>query len=119
MKFLRSKKGFTVIELVVTMAIMGILSMSVAGLVRTGLSSYKHISSDMSYETEARAALSLITVQIRQHDETDAIAVDSANKKIKLKDAPGNSAGTIIWFEDGTVYSVKTRQCKFRAGSRG
>ena len=98
MRFLKNKKGFSFIELVVVMAVFAILGAAVSGLVKTGLNSYGNISSDMSSETEARTALSLVTVQIRQHDATGAITVNS-DTSLTLSDPDMR-----IWFEDGYLW---------------
>lgn len=110
MRFLKNKKGFTLLELIVAMVVLVLLGAMVGGLVKTGLSSYTHISSDMEYETEARTAMSLITVQIRKHDQTGAIAVDSVNKKLTFFETPSlpaSSAGSVIRFDsdDNILYS--------------
>ena len=110
MRFLRNKKGFTLIELVVAMVVFAILGGAVAGMIQSGLNSYGKISDDIYTETEARTALSLITVQIRQHDATDAITVDTPNKVIRLRNNPASAtdlSGTVIWFSVDTLYSAQ------------
>jgi prepilin-type N-terminal cleavage/methylation domain-containing protein len=88
LKRLKNKKGFSFLELVIAMAIMGLLGTMVVGLVKTGLTSSGRIRDDMSSETEARAALSLITVQLRRHDATGAIRIDTVNEEIELLKNP-------------------------------
>jgi len=105
MRFLRDKKGFTLIELVVAMVVFAILGGAVAGMIQAGLNSYSRISDDMYTETEARTVLSLVTVQLRQHDATGAIVVDEAQKVIGLRDDPSLPGGTIIWFSGNTLYT--------------
>lgn len=107
MRMLKNRRGFTLIELVIAMAVLAILGGAIAGVLQTGLRSYSRISESMYTETEARTALSLVTVQIRQHDATDAITVDAANDIIRLKDDPAYDAGTVIWLEDGTLYCTQ------------
>lgn len=107
MRVLRKSGGFTLMELVVAMAIFAILGSTIAGLLKTGLSSYHSISRDMYNETEARTALSLISVQLRQHDITGAITVDTENKILRLKDNPSANSGTVIWFSDHKVYTAE------------
>ena len=104
MRFLRNKKGFTLIELIVAMVVFAILGGAVAGMIQAGLGSYGRISDDMYTETEARTALSLVTVQIRQHDATDAISVNS-DTAIGFMDAPPLPGGTVIWFSGDTLYT--------------
>ena len=105
------KKGFTLIELVVALAISAILGVILVSTVRTGLASYKFVDSDMMSESEARAALSLVTVQIRRHDATGAILLGSEeedNGVIKLIDDPTlpaeeQSYSVIFFTEDGVL----------------
>lgn len=106
MRLLKNKKGFSFIELVVVMAIMSIVGTAVAGLLRTGLSASGRISENMATETEARTALSLITVQLRQHDATGAIHVKS-DKEVWLYDDSDAMTGTAVLFKDGGLYSYK------------
>jgi prepilin-type N-terminal cleavage/methylation domain-containing protein len=100
MRFFKNKKGFTLIELLVSMMVLAILGAMVTALVRTGLSSSGRIATDMAQETEARTAMSLVTVQIRKHDETGAIRMGSSD--VTFRDYPGSS-GRKIWFEDGAL----------------
>lgn len=91
-----NKSGFTIIELVVAMAIMGILGGVVASLVTLGTSSYKKINTDLDYQTQARTAMSFLTVQLRQHDEAGLVS---------LTDGSGVETDTFtgsgkIWFFD-------------------
>ena len=86
------------------MAIMSIVGATVAGLLRTGLSASGRISEDMAYETEARTALSLITVKLRQYDATGAIDVISSDQ-VWFYDNIENKSGTAIRFKDGGLYS--------------
>lgn len=107
MKLLKNKKGFTFTELIVVMAIMSIVGAAVAGLLRTGLSASGRISEDMAYETEARTALSLITVQLRQHDATGAILVKSPTEVWMYDGDPADKTGICIIFKSGGLYSYK------------
>ncbi len=102
----RNKKGFTFIELVVAMAVSAILGVILVTTLQTGIVSYKNISYDMITETEARAALSLITVQIRQHDQTGAIRVlgETSLQFIDDPDLP-NSSYSVVTYESGKLVS--------------
>jgi prepilin-type N-terminal cleavage/methylation domain-containing protein len=113
LKRLKNKKGFSFLELVIAMAIMGLLGTMVVGLVKTGLTSSGRIRDDMSSETEARAALSLITVQLRRHDATGAIRIDTVNEEIELLKNPNAAPpahlnGTVISYGGGDVYAQDT-----------
>ena len=101
MRQIHNNKGFTFIELVIAMAVMAILGAAVTGLVRTGLSSYTNISGDMEGETEARTAMSLLSVQLRQNDETGLIDIDNLHQILRIKDTAASTACAVIWFENG------------------
>jgi len=114
-----NKKGFTFIELVVAMAISAILGVMLVSTLHTGLRAYKGVSEDMLSETQARTALSLITVQIRKHDQTGAIScstdldgvptmyfyedpldTDSYTKITFVKPVPPEAEGAVTVTED-------------------
>ena len=99
-----NKKGFTLIELVVALAVSTILGVILVSTGQTGVTYYKRIDRDMMSETQARAALSLVTVQIRQHDATGAISVSADNRSITFLDDPSvvNSTYTVVSFDAGT-----------------
>lgn len=108
MKRVWNQRGFTVVELIITMAVLAILGATVSGLVRTGLSAYGRVSATHNTETEARAALSLVTTQLRKHDATGAIDLGDG-QTLRLRRAPAvDDGGTVIWFDGGTVYTAQT-----------
>lgn len=109
MRVLRNRRGFTLIELVVAMAVGVILGAMLMTTLRTGLVSFGKISDDMQAESQARSALTLLTVQIRQHDETDAISV-LTGQSMQLRDDPANpdtSTYTVVSYQDGALISQK------------
>ena len=108
MKRLWNQRGFTVVELIVTMAVLAILGATVSGLVRTGLSAYGRVSDTHNTESEARAALSLVTTQLRKHDATGAIDLADGQTLRLRRDPVAENKGTLIWFAGGTVYTAQT-----------
>lgn len=108
MKRLWNQRGFTVVELIVTMAVLAILGATVSGLVRTGLSAYGRVSDTHNTETEARTALSLVTTQLRKHDATGAIDLADGQTLRLRRDPVAENKGTVIWFTGGTVYTAQT-----------
>ena len=111
MKRLWNQRGFTVVELIVTLAVLAILGGTVSGLVRTGLSAYGRVSSTHNTEAEARAALSLVTTQLRKYDATGAITVAPGGQTLRLRRDPAGAKkdeGAVLWFAAGTVYSAQT-----------
>jgi|GEM_PF-1285763 len=113
-------KGMTILELLVTMAVLSLLGAMVLGLVRAGRSSSNRIQTDIATDTEARTAMSLITVSIRQHDATGAIElvnVGAQTERLKLRANPfaisaeEREKGKVILFREGddgmcTIYAV-------------
>ena len=51
----RKNSGFTLVELVIVMAIMGILGLAVAGFIGTSTKQYKYASKDVDLQYEARS----------------------------------------------------------------
>jgi len=114
------RKGMTILELLVTMAVLSLLGAMVLGLVGAGRRSSTRIQTDIADDTEARTAMSLITVSIRQHDATGAIElvnVGAQTERLKLRANPfAISAeelekGKVILFREGddgmcTIYAV-------------
>jgi len=114
------RKGMTILELLVTMAVLSLLGAMVLGLVGAGRRSSTRIQTDIADDTEARTAMSLITVSIRQHDATGAIElvnVGAQTERLKLRANPfaisaeEREKGKVILFREGddgmcTVYVV-------------
>jgi len=110
----------TILELLVTMAVLSLLGAMVLGLVGAGRRSSTRIQTDIADDTEARTAMSLITVSIRQHDATGAIElvnVGAQTERLKLRANPfaisaeEREKGKVILFREGddgmcTVYVV-------------
>ncbi|NLM84967.1 MAG: prepilin-type N-terminal cleavage/methylation domain-containing protein [Clostridiales bacterium] len=114
------RKGMTILELLVTMAVLSLLGAMVLGLVGAGRRSSTRIQTDIADDTEARTAMSLITVSIRQHDATGAIElvnVGAQTERLKLRANPfaisaeEREKGKVILFREGddgmcTIYAV-------------
>lgn len=65
----RSEKGFTLIELIMAMAIMSILLTMYYSLFFTGGKQYDFVHDSYKMQNEARIAMTYITTKIRQNDE--------------------------------------------------
>lgn len=95
------KKGFTFIEIAVTMAVIAILSAAVMGMISTGTQAFNRSREDSGDEASARTAMTLITTQLRRHDEIGGVKLEGQ----KLIFYNSESAGDYneIWLEDGTL----------------
>lgn len=67
-KYCADVKGFTLIELIVAMAVMSLLVAACFSLFFTGQSTYGGIYGDYQHQNEARIAMSYLNVKIRQND---------------------------------------------------
>jgi prepilin-type N-terminal cleavage/methylation domain-containing protein len=80
-------KGFTLVELIVVMAMMALLGSTLLTVVGTGGNQYRRIHESYRNENEARIALSYITVKIRQHD----VMMDDVTHAVSVQDTPVNA----------------------------
>jgi|LSQX01.1.fsa_nt_gb prepilin-type N-terminal cleavage/methylation domain-containing protein len=67
-EYIRSTKGFTMIELVISLAIMSLLVSTCITLFTAGQRTYQSIYDDYQLQSEARIAISYLDVKIRQND---------------------------------------------------
>lgn len=103
----QSQKGFTLIELIVAMAIMSILLTMYFSLFFAGGKQYEYVHDSYKKQNEARIAMSFITTKIRQNDalvtgtETHAVSVWPSGSgtylKIESIDADGDPAYEYIY----------------------
>ncbi len=67
-KYFVGTKGFTMVELIVAMAVMSLLVTACFSLFYTGQSTYGGIYGNYQHQNEARIAMSYLNVKIRQND---------------------------------------------------
>lgn len=67
-KYCNDSKGFTMIELIVAMAVMSLLVTACFSLFYSGQSTYGGIFGNYRNQSEARIAMSYLNVKIRQND---------------------------------------------------
>lgn len=102
--------GYTLVELIVVLAIMGILGSMLVSMLNIGAQFYRNANTTMDNQNNARLAIAYITVKIRQNDVTDGISVvdltDSSSnpiKVLKINDASSTSGNTFwIYFDNNT-----------------
>lgn len=80
----KKNKGFTIIELVVVMAIMGIVGGIIVSMISLGSNQYIGISAKLDGLNEARAAMSFITGEIRRNDESGNVTYNALEEKLTI-----------------------------------
>jgi len=86
-KCVKNEKGFTLVELIVAMAIMSVLMAMYYSLFFSGGRHYEIVHDSYKKQNEARIAMSFITTKIRQNDliisDTQAVSVQEDPDKGK------------------------------------
>ena len=72
--FTKGTQGYTLVELVTVMAIIGILGTMLVSMLNIGVQFYRTENSTMDNQNNARLAMAYITVKIRQHDMANDVA---------------------------------------------
>jgi len=92
----KSKKGLTLVELILAMAIMSILMAAYYSLFFTGNRHYEYVHDSYRKQNEARIAMSYVTTRIRQNDvllDDHAVSIAKSGSRqwlrIESKDADG------------------------------
>lgn len=101
--------GYTLVELITVLAIMGILGTMLVSMLNTGVQFYRTANSAMDSQNNARLAIAYITVKIRQNDVADGISVvnhlDSLSNSVQvleIKEASPSGNTFYIYFDSST-----------------
>jgi len=87
----KSNNGFTLLELILALAILSIAAASVYTLIRTGSVSYNRAYERSMARNNARIAVSFVNIKIKQNDSSESVKiVDDSNGSIGK-----NSSSTI------------------------
>lgn len=73
------EKGYSLVELIVVMAILGILGTMLVTMMSTGGRLYKNANTIMEEQSDARLAMSYISMRIRQNDVQNNINIEDVN----------------------------------------
>ncbi|MEA4901304.1 DUF4860 domain-containing protein [Desulfitobacterium sp.] len=107
-----NNKGFTLIELIVVLAIMGIMGGMLVSMIHTGAITYRSTYDMADAQNDARVAMSYLTVKIRQNDArpndgTDGIKVivsDTGSfQALQIKDSQNTGFSFWIYCADGKL----------------
>lgn len=92
------KKGFTLIEMTVTIVLMGIISSVIALYIREGVDAWNYTKGHKGLAMSGRAAMTRIVKEIRRADENTNITVFTSSE-ISFQDIDG---ATITYSQEGT-----------------
>ena len=90
--FAEGERGFSVIELLIALAIMALLGSSLIALMGAGGDAFRRVLSDRDAQAEARIAVSYVTVKIRQNDARGRVSIEASDSEaypgnvLKIKD---------------------------------
>jgi len=99
------KKGFTVLEMLVAIAVFSMLMLCIYTIYMTGLKNYYFGSSEMHLQQQARVSIQNIMKEIRQSRYSD-ISINSGlnsisfKKPINIYTNPATYSGTITYYLD-------------------
>jgi type II secretory pathway pseudopilin PulG len=77
-KYKKNSSGYSLIELVLVMALLIIFGLSTFTLVVSGSGAYKNILSKKEANSELRVAISYINMRIRQNDSVGSVRVEKS-----------------------------------------
>lgn len=107
----KHQNGFTLVELIVVMAIMGFLTASTIGLVQSGGNFFQHETAKSDAEKAVRLVFSSIDGMVRRSDVENAISVETisaASLALRIRNA---DTGRYYWYYlDGGDMKMRRRE---------
>lgn len=91
-------RGFTLIELIVVMAIFGLMAVSALGLIQAGGSFFQYETDKSGMEKAARLVMSSIEGAVRRNDTEGAVSIETvsaASPAVRVRMADG---GHYYWY---------------------
>lgn len=108
-----SDSGFTLLEMIVVIAVLAILGTATLTLLSASSNVFKHIHNDYNVENEARIALAYTTIKVRQNDFTYDVGATTVNsvklvteeskQYLNILNAQDKKAVWQITFENGNL----------------
>jgi len=101
------ENGFTVVELIVALSLIAILGASLFTMIGAGKSVFARVTGESDAQSEARIALSYVTVRLRQGDSLGAIELvespvaGSGRSALKLDRSAEGGGCLYIYFKPG------------------
>ncbi len=97
---IKKNKGFTLVELIVVIALIGMVGTMVFTLVGSGRNHLRNVNENFDHQSEARIAMAYITTILRQNDSSNSnITINQNQTEMNIVTGTGN----IRIFYDGTV----------------
>ena len=116
---MRSKKGYSLVELVLVMMLLVLVASLVFSLTAAGSRAWIRLTDSGNRRTELRTAMSYIDVQLKKSDSVDSVIIGSDPtgngvaikliREIKNPTIPDfNKSETWIYIQDGKLYELHT-----------
>ncbi len=97
-----NNKGFTLVELLVSIALVSVVSVGVFGLLLSGSKSFNNISYSLRLQVESQLALTQMKEYIIDADA--GIAWNNAQKTLYIVNKDDTKPLTVIKLQDGCIY---------------
>jgi hypothetical protein len=100
--------GFSVVELLIALTLMAFLTASLLTVITTGSGAFQKVLDYKTAQSDARIAVSYISVKLRQHSSRGRVSIvpsdsiSNVRNVLKIEEGPGVSTGEsrYIYFEE-------------------